>query len=239
MTSTSSEPPCTLHHLNHSQSLRVLWCLEELSPLPYNLELYSRIKARAPPELKAIHPLGKSPVLTIEPVAGSSSTKKITIAESRLIIQYIADHYSKGAWTPKTADEKFEDDYWVEFANSTLGPTVAIGMVFDMMPAQSPFLMRPVMNLISMGAVSMIVKELTRPYQLMEEALTQHPWFSGESIGVADFNMSWPMDLSSQRGFFDETKYPKIAEWLNRVHERPAYKRALEKSGGYDLKMFG
>lgn len=211
-----------------------------MSPLPYNLKLYNRVAGRAPPELKEVFVLGKAPILTVEPVAGSDVTEKITVAESRLIIKYIADNYSDGIWVQDSASDRFRDDYWTEFGNSTLGPTLALMMVFDLMPAQSPWLMKPLMGAIGKGAVGMIGNELKRPFQSMEDALSETtPWFAGKKCGIADFNISWPMDMASQRGYFDGSKYPKVAEWLERVHARPAYQRALEKGGGYDLKTFG
>ncbi|GAB7347737.1 hypothetical protein MBLNU459_g5289t1 [Dothideomycetes sp. NU459] len=237
---SSSQPPCTLHHLNHSQSLRVLWALEELSPLPYNLEKYERVQGRAPDSLKKVHHLGKSPVLTVEPVPGSAVERKVTVAESRLVINYIAANYSGGVWTPATAEDRFRDEYWAEFANSTLGSTAILALIFGMIPQQSPWIAKPLMGVISKSAVAQIINELKRPFELMEEALTaDKPWFAGAKLGVADFNMSWPMDLCTQRGFFDAKKYPKIAEWVKRVHVRPAYQRAIEKGGAYDLKVFG
>lgn len=237
---STSHPPCTLHHLDHSQSLRVLWALEELSPLEYNLKLYNRIQGRAPPELKQIYPLGKSPILTVDPVAGSNVTEKITVPESRLVIKYIADNYSNGVWVQDSASDRFRDDYWTEFANNTLGAILMLVMVFDIIPSQSPWVARPLMNVISKGAVTQISAELVKPYELMEAALSEsNPWFAGKKLGVADFNMSWPMDMATQRGYFDASKYPKTAEWLKRVHARPAYQRALEKGGKYSLATFG
>lgn len=242
---SASRPPCTLHHLNSSQSLRVLWALEELSPLKYNLKLYKRIKGRAPPELKNVFPLGKSPVLTVDKPgdAGNMPNDRIVIAESRRVIQYIADRYSNGVWTSgQNAKEKEQDEYWAEVANATLGPVLGIALTFDLMPSQTPFFARPLTKVISSTAVPKVVDELVEPFKLMEATLSGRDgavWFAGPCCGIADFNMSWPMDLASQRGYFDAAKYPAIAAWLNRVHERPAYKRALEKGGDYDLITFG
>jgi len=190
--------------------------------------------------MKEVFPLGKSPILTVDPVANSDVTEKLTIAESRVVIKYIADNYSNGVWIPDTASDRMRDDYWTEFANSTLGSTVMLVMIFDIIPSQSPWLARPLMSVISKSAVVQISGELKRPYELMEAALSEStPWFAGKKLGMADFNMSWPMDLASQRGYFDGAKYPKIKAWLDRVHARPAYKRALQKGGGYNLAAFG
>lgn len=231
----------TLHHLNSSQSLRVLWALEELSPLSYNLKLYKRIKGRAPPELKSVFPLGKSPLLTVD--SQGDENDRIVIAESRRIIQYIADQYSNGIWTSaQTKKERAQDDYYAEFANASLGPILGIALTFDLMPPQTPFFARPLTRALSSTVVHKILEELSEPFKLMEATLSAQEgeaWFAGPNCGIADFNMSWPMDMMSQRGYFDAAKYPALAAWLKRVHARPAYKRALEKGGDYDLVTFG
>jgi glutathione S-transferase len=231
----------TLHHLESSQSLRVLWALEELSEVhnqQFTLKKYPRIKARADPALKKVHPLGKSPVLVIPHIDGRDG--EVTLAESRLILQFLSDAYSKGIWTPATLEDKMRDDYFTEFANASLGMMYGLMLVFGMIPKQSPFLVRPLMSVISSGVITMLKKEVEGPHQLMEDALSDDkPWFSGPKIGLADFNMSWHMDLALQKGYLDQKKFPKVAAWVERIHARPAYKKALERGSPYDLVNFG
>jgi glutathione S-transferase len=232
----------TLYHLEHSQSMRVLWALEELAEshgLQFNLKKYPRIKGRADPALKKIFPLGKSPILVVPHVEGRADSP-VTLTESRLILQFLSDTYSKGEWVPSNTTDKMRDSYFQEFANNSLGTTYILMIVFAALPVQSPFFIRPLMSVISNGANGMIRKELDAPHKLMEEALSdEKPWFSGEKIGLADFNMSWQMDVAVQRGYLDGKKFPKVQAWVERVHARPAYKRALERGSPYDLVRFG
>jgi glutathione S-transferase len=239
----------TLHHLTSSQSLRILWALEELAAanpaFTYNLKTYTRIQARAPKELQSIHPLGLSPILVIDPPPGGSPDDRIVITESRLILQHLADSYSNGIWEPTNDKDRRRDAYFQEFANASLGPKVASVLQFDFIPGRVPFLIRPLASLVFNGLAGVIRKDLARPFQLMEDALAEpgrlhqgREWFSGERIGLADFCLSWPMDEAEQRGYFDGSKYPRVAGWLSRVHERKAYLEARVKGGSYDLVTF-
>jgi glutathione S-transferase len=231
----------TLHHLESSQSLRVLWALEELAAInsqQFHLKTYPRIKARADPALKKIHPLGKSPVLVVPHIDGRDG--EVTLAESRVILHFLSDAYGKGIWTPTTLEDKMRDDYFTEFANTSLGALYQLMLVFGMIPKQSPFLIRPLMGVVSNGAISMLKKEVEGPHRVMEEALSEEkPWFAGARIGLADFAMSWQLDVAGQRGYLDQKEFPKIAAWAERVHARPAYKKARERGGAYDLVDFG
>ena len=247
-------PEPTLHHLSSSQSLRVLWALEELAAAghPYKLELYSRVAQRAPASLKDIFPLGKSPVLVVPSTtingpaplahaAGERQDGDFVLAESRMILQYLADEYSDGLWKPSTPEDRMRDTYWAEFANASLGPMLTLCLIFELIPAQSPVFLRGLLGLVMRGIVGKLKVELVPFWELMERALQEKEWFAGERLGVADFSMSWQMDLSTQRGWFgdeEERKYPRIKGWVDRVHEREAYKKALEKGGVYDLKTF-
>ena len=255
--SASQEPPKppnppgipTLHHLSSSQSLRILWALEELAAanpaFQYNLQTYRRIQARTPKELQTIHPLGLSPILVIEPAPSGSPDDRVVITESRLILQHLADAYSNGMWEPTNNTDRRRDAFFQEFANASLGPKVASVLQFDFIPGRVPFLIRPLASLVFNGLAGVIRKDLVKPFQLMEDALAEpgklhqgREWFSGERIGLADFCLSWPMDEAEQRGYFDGDKYPRVARWLARVHERKAYLQARVKGGSYDLVNF-
>lgn len=230
----------TLHHLSSSASFRVLWALEELSPagLQYNLKYYERQKGRAPEELKAIFPLGKAPILVIEPVAGLSNEKPTVVVESRIILQYIADTYSNGIWTPSSED-RTRSEYFQEFCVATLNGKVDAVLYLDSIPPFLPFIVRPIFGPFCRAVASIHKKALDGPFELMEKALSEEkPWFAGQKIGLADFLISFSMDISEQRKYFDAEKYPKLQDWMERVHKRPAYQRALEKGGSYDLATF-
>lgn len=238
----SGEGPPILHHLSSSQSLRVLWALEELAAAisqPYSLKTYKRQKGIAPPELQSIFPLGACPILVIDPPPDFPDRERTVVTESRLILQYLGDHYSKGIWAPTNASDGRRNDYWQEFAGATLTPKVDFVMLFDILPPHVPWLIRPLVRAFCNPIANVYKDMLVRPFKLMEGALSEErPWFAGERLGQADFLMSWPMDMAVQRGYFDASLYPKVADWQKRVHERPAYKRALEKSGSYNLVTF-
>ena len=251
----SSKPTPTLHHLTESQSIRILFALEELSLLqnqPYNLKVYNRVKGRAPPELKNLFPLGKSPILEIPPTISVAdpeprhistspdpNTDRTIATESRLILHYLANNYAGNLWTP-TAEDEARDVYFQDFAMCTLASITERILIFDLIPQVTPLLFRPITWTIFYPFARMFKKDLEGPFTLMEDSLSESKeWFSGQKMGIADFCMMWPMDIAEQRGWFDGTKYPKITGWLKRIQGKEAYKRAVEKSGGYNLKTFG
>jgi len=247
-------PGPTLHHLTSSQSLRVLWALEELAAAshPFKLEVHCRVAQRAPESLKKLSPLGKSPILVIPSTdakgpaplaqaANGGDDCEIVLGESRVILQFLADEYSDGIWKPSTPEDRLRDTYWAEFAYASLAPFQLVMLIFEMIPSQSPALLRGLLGLMIGGIVGKLKGEVVPLWELMERALQEKEWFAGGKMGVADFSMSWPMDVSTQRGWFggeEARKYPKIKAWVDRVHERPAYKKALERGGIYDLKTF-
>jgi glutathione S-transferase len=239
---SSTLGPPTLHHLNSSQSFRVLWALEELAgaddSFKYNLKNYKRQRGRAPLELQKIYPLGKSPILEILPVEGLNQ-ERIVVTESRLILQFLADNYSNGIWDTQTPQDAQRNNYYQEFSNCSFAPKVDFVMIFDIIPSAGPWIVRPLASAVFSPIANMFKKDLVGPLELMESALSvEKPWFAGQNLGLADFCLTWPMDHASQRGYFEAVKYPKVAEWHKRVKERPAYKRALEKGGVYDMTKF-
>jgi len=232
----------TLHHLSSSQSLRILWALEELAAhngQHYTLKTYKRHMGRAPAELKSVFPLGKSPILVVDPDLAAPKQQPSVVTESRLILQYLSDNYAQGNWEPIDLPDKVRDEYFQEFANNTLAMKVNFVMVFDIIPSHSPWFVRPLVSGMFNFVAAHYKNDLVAPFELMEAALSdQSPWFAGQKLGLADFCMSWPMDLASQRGYFDGKQYPKVADWHRRVCERPAYKAALAKGGSYNLVTF-
>jgi glutathione S-transferase len=250
MTTQTTTP--TLHHLESSQSHRILWALEELAAstgLTYNLIVYPRVHSQAPPSLKKIHPLGKSPILVVKPVGGASNDEEEdeaedeageVVTESRLILQHLNDSYAQGGWTPSSERDGKRDAFFQEFGNRTLGSKVDFALIFDVIAMQMPFGLRQLVGLLFRPIIAHWVSDLQPVYQLMEDALSEEdaPWFSGARLGLADLNVSWPMDVAVARGYFDAAKFPKLHEWHNRVTAREAYKSALQKGGKYDLVRF-
>ncbi|RMJ25066.1 glutathione s-transferase [Aspergillus sp. HF37] len=244
----SSPPTPTLHHLAHSQSIRVLFALEEFG-LPYHLKAYQRVKGRAPPELRDLFPLGKSPILEIPPTESESGplrhvstnpnpgTDRTVVTESRLILHHLADHYAPGLCTSN--EDAARNTYFEEFAMCTLAPLVERILIFDLIPSATPLLVRPITWSLFYPFAWLFKKDLDAPLAVMEDALSTQEWFSGRELGIADLCLVFPMDVAAQRGWLAKRKSPRVQGWLARMHGRDGYQRAVAKSGGYDLKMFG
>jgi glutathione S-transferase len=235
----------TLYNMSSSQAFAILWALEEVAAthgIKYNLKNLPRRGKDTTKELKAIFPLGKSPIVTLEPVDGEpAQTYQVlpnVLTESRLIIQFISDNYSTGEWVPDEAHKR-RDTYFEELARSTLLAKVDFALLFEFLPTLLPFGLRHFILLLAKLIVKHFLNDQRDIYQVMENALSEElPWFSGPKMGFADLNMSFAMDMAVQRGYFERKKYPKVAKWYASITERPAYKRALEKGGAYDLVVF-
>jgi len=218
-----------VHHLNNSRSQRILWLLEELG-LPYEVKRYQRDAKTmlAPPELRAVHPLGKSPVI---------SDGELTLAESGAIVEYLAARYGSGNLVPKeNTPERLRYTYWMHFAEGSMMPPLLLKLIFDRIESgPMPFFVKPVARGIAQRAKSlMVTPNLERLLTFMESELGTREWFAGPAFTAADIQMSFPLEAASARGGLDE-KRPKLWAFLKRIHERPAYQRALEKGGKYEL----
>ena len=218
-----------VHHLNNSRSQRILWLLEELG-LPYEVKRYQRDAKTmlAPPELRAVHPLGKSPVI---------SDGDVTLAESGAIVEYLASRYGNGTLIPKAnTPEHLRYLYWMHFAEGSAMPPLLLKLIFDRIEkTPAPFFVRPIARMIAQRAKQMMVlPNLERQLDYMEGELGRHEWFVGPAFTAADIQMSFPLEAASTRGGLNEGR-PKLWAFLKRIHERPAYQRALEKGGKYEL----
>ncbi|KAF2095334.1 glutathione S-transferase [Rhizodiscina lignyota] len=241
----------TLHHLASSQSMRVLWALEEIveshrykDGFKYNLVLYKR-RYGPNPDLQAVFPIGKSPIMTVEendgrgPKVYQLNQYPGVLAESILIMEFVNETYANRIWDAEPEDEK-RAKYLDVLAHNTLSVKIISALLFDIIPAMMPFGIRHLLRLMVNPIVNYWKNDMQPSFQVMEDVLSEtKPWFAGSSMGLADFNMSWCMDMATQRGYFDGKKYPKVQAWVDRVYARPAYQRALEKGGTYDLKTFG
>lgn len=240
-------PAPILHHLSSSQSMRVLWALEELAlahGVEYSVEYYERQRGRAPAEMREIFPLGKAPILEIpgvelfHPQNMASSEKKTVVTESRLVLQFLSDTYSKGEWVPAPED-KDRDTWFQEFANNTFLPVCDRITTFEIIPPNTPWIVRPLISALFNPIIKIFRKDVTAPMDLMEGALSDSkPWFAGAKMGLADLNMIFPMDVAVQRKYFDASRYPKLMEWHKKIHQRQAYANARKKGGSYDLVTF-
>ncbi len=216
----------TVHHLNDSRSQRVLWLLEELGA-PYEIRHYQRDRKTllAPPELRAVHPLGKSPVITEGDVA---------VAESGAIIEYLVDR-AGGALRPAGGTPEFlRYRYWLHFAEGSAMPPLLMKLVFDKVKsAPMPFFAKPIARGIAAKVLAgFVTPNLERQLDFMEAELAQRPWFAGSEFTAADVQMSFPVEAAAQRAGLNASR-PRLMDWLARIHARPAYKKALERGGPY------
>jgi len=218
-----------VHHLNNSRSQRVLWLLEELG-LDYEVRRYERDRQTmlAPPELRAVHPLGKSPVI---------EDGELRLAESGAIVEYLAGRYGEGKLVPAAGTpERLRCTYWLHFAEGSAMPPFLLKLFFDRIESgPAPFFVRPVARAIAQRVKSRYVTpNIERNLDFMEAELGRSPWFAGDAFSAADIQMSFPLEVARARGGLDERR-PRLMAFLERIHARPAYRRALARGGPYDI----
>ena len=204
----------TVHHLNNSRSQRILWLLEELEQ-PYHLKKYQRLSPipLAPPELKEVHPLGKSPVIIDE---------GHTIAESGAIIEYILDRYGEGRMRP----ERGSDDYvryleWMHYAEGS---------------AMLPLLLHLYAGFLGEGAAPLrprIDGEIANHLSYIADCVEGREFIVGDSLTGADIQIALVLEVAEASGLLKG--HPALETWLARLQQRAAYRRAIEKGGPYDL----
>lgn len=219
-----------VHHLENSRSQRVLWLLEELG-LAYELKPYKRNPKTmlAPPELKAVHPLGKSPVVTDDGA---------TLAESGAILEALLDKYDPenklrpAAGTPEYGRYR----YWLHYAEGSAMPPLLLKLIFDRMEkGPAPFFMKPILKGIA-GKVksSFITPQIVTHSSFVNDELGKSKWFAGDQLTGADIQMSFAMEALVARGD-RKGEIPNIEKWVDAIHARPAYKKALERGGPFKL----
>jgi glutathione S-transferase len=218
-----------VHHLNNSRSQRVLWMLEELG-VPYEIKRYQRDAKTmlAPPELKRVHPLGKSPVI---------EDGAVTLAESGAILEYLVERHGGGRLAPAPGTpERLRYTYWMHFAEGSAMPPLLLLLIFSRIErAPMPFFVKPVARAIARRATAGFAQPNNeRNLDFMEGELAQRPWFAGGEFSAADIQMSFPLEAAQARGGLDG-KRPRLMDFLARIHARPAYRRALERGGEYAL----
>ncbi len=217
----------TVHHLNNSRSQRVLWLLEELA-LPYEIQHYQRnpVTNLAPPELLQVHPLGKSPVIT---------DGDATVAETGAVIEYLVDKAGGRLRPPPGAPEHRRYTYWLHFAEGSAMPPLLMTLILGRIRKSGPFFARPIARRIADGVLASFVSpNIKRQLAFMESELQGRPWFAGDEFSAADVQMSFPLEVAVVRGGLDAS-YPKLNEWLARIHARPAYQQALQRGGTYGI----
>jgi glutathione S-transferase len=218
-----------VHHLNNSRSQRVLWLLEELG-LDYEIRRYERDPQTmlAPPELRQVHPLGKSPVI----VDGA-----LTLAESGAILEYLVERYGDGRFAPAPGTpERLRYTYWMHYAEGSAMPPLLMKLVFDRIEsAPMPFFVKPVARAIAGRAKSTFIEpQIAQHLDYLEQQLGGEGWFAGDAFSAADIQLSFPLEAATARAGLDR-RHPKLMDFLARIHARPAYLRALERGGEYAL----
>lgn len=215
-----------VHHLNNSRSQRILWLLEELG-VEYEIKAYQRDATTnlAPTTLKLIHPLGKSPVIT---------DGDITVAESGAIIEYLIERYGQHLKPAENSQARREYTYWMHFAEGSLMPPMVAKLVFDKVKTKAkPFFVRMLAEKIADKVMEGYYAPITAANMSFIETHLQHnTWFAGDELSGADFQMSFPLEAVVARGA--GAQFPAINDFVQRVHQQEAYKRALEKGGQYD-----
>jgi glutathione S-transferase len=211
-----------LHHLETSRSTRLLWLLEELE-LSYELVVYKRDPKtiRAPESLKALHPLGRSPLLEID--------GKI-LAESGAIMTYLT--HREGKLGSPTDDARVDYNYWLHYAEgSAMTPLMVKLLTTGIRNAPVPFFVKPLLRAIASKVDGTFTDgELATHFGWIETALSNRAYFAGEDFSAADIQMSYPIQASFARAGMLPDR-PNTASWLKRVESRAAFKKAVEKGG--------
>ena len=217
----------TVHHLENSRSHRILWLLEELG-VEYEINSYERDKVTslAPPELRAVHPLGKSPVIT---------DGDVTVAESGLIVEYLIEKYGNGRLAPAAGTPAhLQFRYWMHYAEVTFMPLMIISLILNRIEtAPMPFFVKPIARKIAEKARSGYAgPNIKLNLDYLEATLQASPWFCGDDMSGADILMSFPIEAAAVRVDLSQ-EYPALMAFHQRIRELPAYQRAIEKGGPY------
>lgn len=201
-----------VHHLENSRSQRVLWMLEELG-LPYEIRRYERNKVTmlAPPELKRVHPLGKSPVIEDE---------GRVIAETGAIVEYLVEKAGGQLGAPGNRDAALRYRFWLHYAEGSLMPPLLLKLVLSRIPFFGKRAQKRIQPMIDVHL------------DYVERELAQRPWFVGDELTAADIMMSFPLEAARARAGLDKDR-PATTAWLAKVHARPAYRAALNAGGPY------
>ena len=217
----------TVDRLENSRSHRILWLLEELG-LDYQVKRYGRDKTTnlAPPELRAVHPLGKSPVIT---------DGDVTVAESGLIVEYLIEKYGNGRLLPAAGTAgHLQYRYWLHYAEGTFMPLMIIALILNRIEtAPVPFFIKPITKGIATKAMAAYAgPNIKLNLEYMEAALQKSTWFCGDEMTGADILMSFPIEAAATRTDLPQG-YPALNEFQQRIRALPAYQRAIEKGGPY------
>jgi len=215
-------PTVVVHHLETSRSTRILWALEELG-VQYEIKTYTRHPKtfRAGPEIKAVHPVGRFPVLSIDDVV---------LAESGAILEHLAELH--GRLAPTADADRLQYRYWMHFAEGSLMPPLLVAVITGRLRTAVPF---PV-NVVSGAIGKTIDKQYTWPQladllTAVDAHLTTHPYFAGSAFTMADIQMSYPCLAALNRIPPSRGSYDALRAWATTVQDRSAFSRAVELGG--------
>ena len=214
----------TLHHLEYSQSFRVLWLLEELGA-EYELKIYERDTEtyQAPPELKKLSPLGSAPVITDD---------KVILAESSAIIDYILDaHPDSGLRVSPDSGDRVRYLFWMHASQGSMMSLMLMEAVFQILISRVPFLIRPIIKaILKQASLNLIKPRMTSLLNIAEADLQLSKYFAGDRLTTADIAMIYPMAAAKDR-FYLDVDYPECNDWLDRVQQSESFKSAAAKDG--------
>ncbi len=218
-----------VHHLENSRSQRVLWLLEELG-LTYEIKRYQRDAQTnlAPASLLEIHPLGKAPVIT---------DNHLTVAESGAIIEYFVDTYAP-QWRPDAGTAQYRRyQYWMHFAEGTAMPAFVMSLIFSKIKtAKMPFFAKPIAKAIADNVLnSFVLPNIRRQLTYINNELKDRTWFCGDTISGADIQMCFVLEAACARAGLNAAEHPHAFSWLQSVRTRPAYQKAIERGGPFNL----
>ena len=201
-----------VHHLENSRSQRILWILDELG-LPHEIVRYERNKKTmlAPPELRAVHPLGKSPVIVDDGTV---------VAETGAIVEYLVEKASGKLGAPADRQGALRYRFWLHYAEGSMMPPLLLKLVLSKIPIMGKIAIKRINPMIDVHL------------DYVEAELAKRPWFAGDEMTGADIMMSFPLEAAHARGGLGASR-PHTIAWLAKVHALPAYQRALKEGGPY------
>ena len=215
-----------VHYLEDSRAHRILWLLEELG-VEYEVKRYKRGEnMSAPAELRRIHPLGKSPVIEDD---------GHVVAESAAIVEYIIDRYGRdsGLRPEPGTDEALRYRYWMNYSEGSAMPLLVMKLVFQKIPEQAPWLLKPLMKRISKAVTATLTDPQLKTHgAFWESELQRDGWFAGPNFTAADIMMSFPIETGMERIAFEQRPHA-LVEFLQKIHARSAYRQALQRGGAY------
>jgi glutathione S-transferase len=201
-----------VHHLENSRSQRILWLLEELG-LPYEVRRYERNPKTmlAPPELRRVHPLGKSPIIEDD---------GRVVAETGAIVEYLVEKAGGDLGAPADRDGALLYRHFLHYAEGSMMPPLLAMLVVRRL------------GLLGRPARKPLQRMFDQHLDWLESELAGRPWFAGDGFTAADVMMSFPLEAARHRAGLDEGR-PHLIDWLERIHARPAYGAALRRGGNY------